>query len=78
MLNIGATTEYDGYISRIKSGYINNSQDQAFDDTMDGQCQTLPLAFEEFSQQCPEDRNRAYIGGLLEGQRMGQSLSLYK
>jgi len=45
---------------------------------MDGQCQTLPLAFEEFSQQCPEDRNRAYLGGMLEGQRVGQSLSLYK
>lgn len=45
LLNIPSVTEYDSYISRIKSGYINNSQDQAFDDTMDEQCQTLPLAF---------------------------------
>lgn len=38
-----AVTPYEIYISKIKSGSLKNSNDQAFDEKTVSFCQTLPL-----------------------------------
>jgi len=48
-------TSYEIYINKIKGGSLKNSNDQAFDEKSAISCQTLPLDFTDFTNQCPQD-----------------------
>ena len=54
-LSITCVTPYEIYINKIKNGSLKNSCDQAFDDKTIGECQTLTLEFDDFTNQCPQD-----------------------
>ena len=55
MLSLSSVTAYEIYINKIKGGFLKNSHDQAFDECADDACQTLPLDFADFTNQCPQD-----------------------
>lgn len=75
MMNLQSITEYEVYISKIKSNTINNSQDQAFDDKTDKECQHAPTELYDFGNQAPDDKKATYIRGLEYSGNA--SLSLY-
>lgn len=54
-LSISEITKYEVYISKIKSGNLKNSMDQAFDEKTNESVQTLPFDYEDFANQCPQD-----------------------
>lgn len=54
-LSLSSVTPYEIYINKIKGGYLVNSSDQAFDEKTENACQTLPLEFSDFTNQCPQD-----------------------
>ena len=64
MINLQSVTEYELYISKIKSNTVNNSQDQAFEDKVDKECQHSSGEMYDFSCQAPDDKKATYIRGL--------------
>jgi hypothetical protein len=55
MISISSVTPYEIYISKIKSGFLKNSNDQAFDEKTVSSCQTLSFEYVNFTNQCPQD-----------------------